>query len=695
MSSEATEEKSYSTDSYTIKKVIGEGSYGRAMLCEDKETKIPIVVKEISFANLSAAEQAEARKETSVLALLHHPNIIGYRGCFMEKKTFHIVMDFADGGDLGEKIEQARGVHFKEDEILHWFVQICLAIKHVHDRKILHRDLKTQNIFLMKNGIVKLGDFGIAKVLDQTGQFTKTSIGTPYYLSPEICQGRAYNNKSDIWALGCVLYELCTLKHPFDSNCMNGLIMKILRSKQAPIPSFYSTKLKNLVDNLLMKAPSKRPNINQILQLDLLQERIGNLLSSTMQKIEFSHTIFHGAKGGETPAEFDPKKVSQIPVRSDSPKETSPKTSSRAASSKATSSPTKKASVAPARNAPPSRGKPALATKAPASNGRPTTAKQSVEKQKQEAAAAERNALREEKKRKEEEDRKRDEIQKKKRAELEKKHKERQAEIAKQQELLKKEERERKKKYENLEAPFKKTKGMTAPKAQNDDPLFIKIEENEEKIPRSASRPASNEMEFTKRPKSEVKKRDQHIENIRAVISAKRAEMKKTAKAQSDTIQIGNVEVPIADKAPEKLEDIITIVDDDDDKQTDELVTLAAIAQDLCDQPIDASEADDDEDEDNAVKFMFRGQELDLGPKDESKESQGSRIEALRQFLEKGLGLDKFLAAYRFMTDSPDDITQEESDAQLKKILTTNEELDYFPLIQQLVVCEGALESDE
>ena len=87
----------------------------------------------------------------------------------------------------------------------------------------------------MKNGMIKMGDFGIAKILDHTTQFSKTAIGTPYYLSPEICEGKAYNSKSDIWSLGCVLYELCTLNHAFDSNCMNGLIMKILRAKHAPI----------------------------------------------------------------------------------------------------------------------------------------------------------------------------------------------------------------------------------------------------------------------------------------------------------------------------------------------------------------------------------------------------------------------------------------------------------------------------
>ncbi|XP_022786792.1 serine/threonine-protein kinase Nek5-like [Stylophora pistillata] len=116
-----------------------------------------------------------------------------------------------------------------EDQVLDYFVQICLGLKHVHDRKILHRDLKSQNIFLTKNGIVKLGDFGIARVLHSTMELARTCIGTPYYLSPEICENKPYNNKSDIWSLGCVLYELLTLKHAFEAGNMKNLVLKIIR----------------------------------------------------------------------------------------------------------------------------------------------------------------------------------------------------------------------------------------------------------------------------------------------------------------------------------------------------------------------------------------------------------------------------------------------------------------------------------
>lgn len=134
-------------------------------------------------------------------------------------------MDFADGGDMQTilKAQKEKGGYLTEDKILNMFTQICLALKHCHDRKIMHRDLKTQNIFMMKNGIVKLGDFGIAKVLSSTVEQAVTIVGTPYYLSPEIIQNKPYNFKSDIWSLGVLLYEMCALKPPFNGSNIHML----------------------------------------------------------------------------------------------------------------------------------------------------------------------------------------------------------------------------------------------------------------------------------------------------------------------------------------------------------------------------------------------------------------------------------------------------------------------------------------
>ena len=152
-----------------------------------------------------------------------------------------------------------------EFQILDWFTQICLALKHVHDRKIIHRDLKCQNIFLTKERIIKLGDFGISRVLTSTIEKAKTMVGTPYYLSPEIIEGNSYSFKTDIWSLGVILYELCALKPPFGGNNLHFLALNIVKGKYAPIPNCYSKEMRNLIALLLVNDPNKRPSIHDIL----------------------------------------------------------------------------------------------------------------------------------------------------------------------------------------------------------------------------------------------------------------------------------------------------------------------------------------------------------------------------------------------------------------------------------------------
>lgn len=274
-------------------KTLGEGAYGKAILVRRKSDQKKYVIKEIDVIKMSPRERREARQEVTVLAKMKHPNITSYIESFEERGKLFICMDYCDGGDLHDKIAAQRGVSFPEDQVLDWFVQIALALKHVHDRKILHRDLKTQNIFLTKNNMIKLGDFGIAKVLRNTCELAKTAIGTPYYLSPEICDNQSYNNKSDIWSLGCILYEMTTLKHAFDAGNMKGLVLKILKGTYKPIPSYYGRDLRGLIDKCLQQNPKSRPSVNTILKMTFVKKRIASFLDDTMYNEEFSHTILH------------------------------------------------------------------------------------------------------------------------------------------------------------------------------------------------------------------------------------------------------------------------------------------------------------------------------------------------------------------------------------------------------------------
>nr|XP_020020030.1 serine/threonine-protein kinase Nek1 isoform X2 [Castor canadensis] len=233
---------------------------------------------------------------------MKHPNIVQYRESFEENGSLYIVMDYCEGGDLFKRINAQKGILFQEDQILDWFVQICLALKHVHDRKILHRDIKSQNIFLTKDGTVQLGDFGIARVLNSTVELARTCIGTPYYLSPEICENKPYNNKSDIWALGCVLYEMCTLKHAFEAGNMKNLVLKIISGSFPPVSLHYSYDLRSLVSQLFKRNPRDRPSVNSILEKGFIAKRIEKFLSPQLIAEEFCLKTFSKFGAQPTPA---------------------------------------------------------------------------------------------------------------------------------------------------------------------------------------------------------------------------------------------------------------------------------------------------------------------------------------------------------------------------------------------------------
>jgi NIMA (never in mitosis gene a)-related kinase 1/4/5 len=275
-------------------KLLGEGAFGKCYLCENPEDKSQWVVKQIDISSMSPQEKKEAYHEAKVMAAFDHPNIIKFINVYTTTNgKLNIVMNFADGGDLSSKIRGQRGTLFTENEILDIFVQISLAIKHVHDRKVLHRDIKAQNVFLMKSGMIKLGDFGISKVLSNTVEKARTMVGTPYYLSPEIVENRPYSFKSDVWSLGVLLYELCTLKPPFDGTSIRQLSLNIVRGIYPPIAPHFSRDLKLLISQMLTVDPNRRPTVAQVLRMPFIKSRIENLLSESKRFEEFSHTILH------------------------------------------------------------------------------------------------------------------------------------------------------------------------------------------------------------------------------------------------------------------------------------------------------------------------------------------------------------------------------------------------------------------
>ncbi|NXA79715.1 NEK3 kinase, partial [Thryothorus ludovicianus] len=268
-------------EGYNVLKVLGEGSFGRALLVDHRISDQKYVMKEIRLP-MSSSGVENSRKEAVLLAKMKHPNIVAFKESFEADGHLYIVMEYCDDGDLMQKIKHQGGNLFPEDKILHWFVQMCLAVKHIHDKRVLHRDIKSKNVFLTQSGKVKLGDFGSARLLAHPMSYACTYVGTPYYVPPEIWESLPYNNKSDIWSLGCILYELCTLKHPFQANSWKHLILKICKGSYDPLPSHYSYELHYLIKQMFKRNPQNRPSASTILARGCLTKVVKNCLPSEM-----------------------------------------------------------------------------------------------------------------------------------------------------------------------------------------------------------------------------------------------------------------------------------------------------------------------------------------------------------------------------------------------------------------------------
>ena len=263
-------------DGFEILEKLGDGAYSVVYKVRRKEDSKIYALKKVRLQNLSEKEKENSLNEVRILASVKSTFVISYKEAFIDEneKSLCIVMEYADKGDLYQKICQFKKMGCLIDEVDVWriFIQMTKGLKALHDLKILHRDLKSANIFLFSDGSAKIGDLNVSKVAHKGLGYTQT--GTPYYASPEVWRDEPYDIKSDIWSLACVTYEMLALHPPFRAENMEALYNKVIKCQYGKISDRYSSDISEII-KLLLKVKSKdRPTCGQILKHPLVKKRI-------------------------------------------------------------------------------------------------------------------------------------------------------------------------------------------------------------------------------------------------------------------------------------------------------------------------------------------------------------------------------------------------------------------------------------
>ena len=259
---------------------IGQGMTGKVYKAKHKKENRFYAIKKLNFNEINEKEKIAIQDEVNLLKQLKHPNIVTYKDSFFDKENcLNIVMVFCEMGDMYTKIRKQKGENFPEETILLWIAQLCLALSYVHDKQILHRDIKTQNIFIQNEHTIRIGDFGIAKGYNQNQDLGGSLIGTPLYMAPEVYNSsKKYSFRSDIWSLGCCIFEMCNLKNAFEAKSWNAVFVKVTKGQRAQLNSKYSIDMKNLVDSMLSVNGKNRPTIASILEKPFMKPVVGKYI---------------------------------------------------------------------------------------------------------------------------------------------------------------------------------------------------------------------------------------------------------------------------------------------------------------------------------------------------------------------------------------------------------------------------------
>lgn len=262
---------------FEVQKFLGKGSYGSVYRVKRNDDEQIYAVKETDVCKMTQEERQDAANEIRLLASVKHPNIVRYYETFLDGNWLVIVMEYAQCGDLSHFIKKGkeRQKPFPEEIVWNFFIQIIRGVEHLHNKKIMHRDIKPMNVFIGKGDIVKIGDLGIAKVLKNNE--AQTQIGTPHYMAPEIWKSRSYTFAADIWSLGCLLYEMLTYRVPFEARSMAELKSKVMAGKVQPITAPYSNAMKNICMSMMQLDPAKRPSLTELLNVSEVQDKLGSV----------------------------------------------------------------------------------------------------------------------------------------------------------------------------------------------------------------------------------------------------------------------------------------------------------------------------------------------------------------------------------------------------------------------------------
>lgn len=265
-----------SLNDFEILQKLGNEEKSSILKVKRKKDGLIYILKTVLFQKLDKSEKQSAINEIKVVSSLSHPNISGFKEAFFDKnsKSLNLIFEFPHNGNLSNKINYAikNGMYMEECIIWDVLVQILNGVNYLHKKGIVHRNLKSKNILLNNQRLVKISDFEASCILDNKNKMIIGQVGTPFYTAPEIWEEEPYNYKCDIWSIGCIIYEMASLTLPFKGDTIKSLYENIMAKKIKPIPDFYSEDLKKVINYMLMFDPSKRPSTDLLLNYPRIKE---------------------------------------------------------------------------------------------------------------------------------------------------------------------------------------------------------------------------------------------------------------------------------------------------------------------------------------------------------------------------------------------------------------------------------------